>query len=87
MTTRLTVTIRCDEGTSRDCVRERVETHEAIDGFELIAMRLLQEGWDWDLRRRAGGRSHDVCPMCAELEASAPGADPAPPAGLAEVPA
>jgi hypothetical protein len=87
MTTRFTVAIRCDDRRATDCVRERVETHEALDGFELIAMRLLHEGWDWDLRRRPGGRSHDVCPACAELEASAPGGDPEPPAGRAEAPA
>jgi hypothetical protein len=71
VTTRFTVTIRCDERSSPDCVGERVETHDALDGFELIAMRLLQEGWDWDIRPRRDGRTHDVCPTCGDLNEKA----------------
>ena len=44
------------------------ETRRSLDGFEGIAMRLLQEGWDWDLTRRdEWGHSHDACPACADL--------------------
>lgn len=66
MSTTFTVTIRCDERSAPDCVRERVERQDAPGDFEGIAVRLLQEGWDWDLRRRRDGRTHDVCPACAD---------------------
>ena len=73
MSTRFTVTIRCDVRRAPDCVGERVETRDAVDGFEGIAMRLLQEGWDWDLRPRRDGQTHDVCPACDALrDAPAP---------------
>ena len=66
MRTRFTVTIRCDVRRAPDCVGERVETRDAVDGFEGIAIHLLQEGWDWDLRPRRDGQTHDVCPACGE---------------------
>lgn len=73
MSTKFSVTIRCDERTAPDCLKERVETADAIDGFEWIAARLLQEGWDWDLRPRRAGHTHDVCPACDALrDAPAP---------------
>lgn len=71
MSTTFTVTIRCDERSAPDCVGERVERQDAPGDFEGIAMRLLQEGWDRDARHRSAGRSHDVCPACADLEESA----------------
>jgi len=64
MTTTFTVTIACDERSAPDCARERVETRDSLAGFEGIAVRLLQEGWDWDARPRRDG---DVCPACADL--------------------
>lgn len=93
MTTRFTVTIRCDDARSPHCVGKRTETRSSLDGFEGIAMRLLQEGWDWDITRRdEWGHSHDACPACVEwadehARASPPGGGPEPPAGPAEAPA
>jgi hypothetical protein len=66
VSTRFTVTIRCDARLAPDCAGERTETRDTTDGFEGIAVRLLQEGWDWDLRPRRAGHTHDVCPACAE---------------------
>ncbi len=66
MTTRFTVTVRCDERAAPDCLRERVETHATVQLFQWLAVRLLQEGWDWDGPDRELGGTHDVCPACVD---------------------
>ncbi|HEX2326712.1 MAG TPA: hypothetical protein VHQ00_15045 [Chloroflexota bacterium] len=67
MSTRFTVTISCDDARSPECVGTHSETRLSLGGFEGIAVRLLQVGWDWDLNRRdEWGHSHDACPACVE---------------------
>lgn len=66
MSTRFTVTVRCDEQSSPFCLRERAETHDRIEAFDQLTVHLLQEGWDWDGPQRGHGPTHDVCPACLE---------------------
>jgi hypothetical protein len=80
MSTRYTITITCDEGTSRDCLREVSASRASPRDFDFYATELFQQGWIRGFRQTNPApdatsdtlETYDVCPACAGPEGSPP---------------